>query len=88
MPSSIIDPEQRKLLQSFTPPASQPDTASLHDKEAHSALGKSRDIAICIPSDVESDTEDKDDASQELDGSQSYATRTSTPDYLGKSLTL
>ncbi|KAG4253861.1 hypothetical protein BFJ72_g15016 [Fusarium proliferatum] len=78
----IIDSDQRKLLQSFTPPASQPDTASLHDKEAHSALGKSRDTAICIPSDVDSDTEDEDDASQELDGSQSYATRTSTLDYL------
>ncbi|KAF9769910.1 hypothetical protein IL306_012599, partial [Fusarium sp. DS 682] len=85
MASLIIDSEQRKLLQSFTPPVSQPDTASLHDKEAHSALGRSRDTAICIPSDVESDTEDEDDASQELDDSQSYATRTSTPDYLGKS---
>ncbi|CVL00286.1 uncharacterized protein FMAN_09789 [Fusarium mangiferae] len=85
MTSLIIDSEQRKLLQSFTPPASQPGTASLHEKEAHSALGKSRDTAICILSDVESDTEDEDDASQELDGSQSYATRTSTPDYLGKS---
>ncbi|KAG4278679.1 hypothetical protein FPRO04_13849 [Fusarium proliferatum] len=82
MTSLIIDSEQRKLLQSFTPPASQPSTASSHDKEAHSALGKSRDTAICIPSDVESDTEDEDDASQELDGSQSYATRTSTPDFL------
>ncbi|UPK95786.1 hypothetical protein LCI18_006721 [Fusarium solani-melongenae] len=82
MASSIIDSKQRKLLQSVTPPASQPDTASLHDKEAHSALRKSRDIAICIPSDVESNTEDKDDASQEHDSSQSYAIRTSTPDYL------
>ncbi|KAF9774567.1 hypothetical protein IL306_007413 [Fusarium sp. DS 682] len=86
MTSLIIDSEQQKLLQSFTP-ASQPDTASLHDKEA-SALGKSRDTAICIPSDVESDTEDDDNANQGLDGSKSCATRTSTLDYLGKSLRL
>ncbi|RBA11046.1 hypothetical protein FPRO05_14276 [Fusarium proliferatum] len=78
MASSIID---SKLPQGFTPPASQPDTASLYDKEAYLACGRSRDTAICIPSDVESDTEDEDDASQ-LGGSQSYATRTSTPDYL------
>ncbi|KAF9775591.1 hypothetical protein IL306_006290 [Fusarium sp. DS 682] len=78
MASSIIDSE---LLQRFTPPASQPDTASLHNKEAYLACGRSRDTAICIPSDVESGTEDEDDASQ-LGGSQSYATRTSPPDYL------
>ncbi|KAF4951693.1 hypothetical protein FGADI_7287 [Fusarium gaditjirri] len=87
MTSLIINSEQRKLLQSFTPPASQPDTASLHDKEAHSALGKSRDTAICIPSDVESDTEDEDDARQELDGSQSFTALTSTVDYLDLTLT-
>ncbi|KAF5697999.1 hypothetical protein FMUND_15228 [Fusarium mundagurra] len=87
MTSLIIDSEQRKLLQSFTPPASQPDTASLHDKEAHSALGKSRDTAICIPSDVESDTEDEDDARQELDGSQSSTALTSTVDYLDLTVT-
>ncbi|KAF5530712.1 hypothetical protein FMEXI_13384 [Fusarium mexicanum] len=87
MTSLIIDSEQRELLQSFTPPASQPDAASLHDKEAHSALGKSRDTAICIPSDVESDTEDEDDTSQELDGSQPYATRISTVDYLDLTVT-
>ncbi|EXL39854.1 hypothetical protein FOCG_17564 [Fusarium oxysporum f. sp. radicis-lycopersici 26381] len=52
MTSLVIDPEQRKLLHSFTPPASQPGTTSLQDKEAHSAPGKSRDTAICIPSDA------------------------------------
>ncbi|CVL07329.1 uncharacterized protein FMAN_15395 [Fusarium mangiferae] len=82
MTSLIIHSEQRRLLQSFTSPASQPDTASLHDKEAHSAPGKSKDTAICIPSDVESDTEDEDDTSQELDGSQSFTAPTSTVDYL------
>ncbi|KAF5249037.1 hypothetical protein FANTH_5630 [Fusarium anthophilum] len=87
MTSLIIGSEQRKLLQSFTRPASQPDTASLHDKEAHSALGKSRDTAICIPSDIESDTEDEDYASQELDGSQPYATHTSIMDYLDLTVT-
>ncbi|CZR43874.1 uncharacterized protein FPRO_13682 [Fusarium proliferatum ET1] len=87
MTSLIIDSEQRKLLQSFTPPASQPGTASLHDKEAHSALGKSRDTAICIPSDVESDTEDEDDASQELDGSPPFTALTSTVDYLDLTVT-
>ncbi|KAG7410011.1 hypothetical protein Forpe1208_v011721 [Fusarium oxysporum f. sp. rapae] len=56
--------------------------ASLYYKEAYSALRKSRDTAICIPSDIESDTKDEDDVSQELDSLQSYATRTSTPDYL------
>ncbi|EXA31368.1 hypothetical protein FOVG_17340 [Fusarium oxysporum f. sp. pisi HDV247] len=78
MASSIIDSE---LLQRFTPPASQSDTACLYNKEAYLACGRSRDTAICIPSDVESDTEDEDDASQ-LGGSQSYATRTRPPDYL------
>ncbi|EXK77579.1 hypothetical protein FOQG_17726 [Fusarium oxysporum f. sp. raphani 54005] len=56
--------------------------ASLHDKDEHSVLRKSRDTAICVPSDVEYNTEGEDDASQELDGLQSYATHTSTPDYL------
>ncbi|KAL9564483.1 hypothetical protein ACKAV7_010935 [Fusarium commune] len=56
--------------------------ASLYYKEAYSALRKSRDTAICITSDIESDTKDEDDVSQELDSLQSYATRTSTPDYL------
>ncbi|KAG4257588.1 hypothetical protein FPRO03_13850 [Fusarium proliferatum] len=87
MASLIIDSEQRKLLQSFTPSASQPDTASLHDKEAHLALGKSRDTAICILSDVESDTEDEDDASKELDGSPSFTALTSTVDYLDLTVT-
>ncbi|RKK68440.1 hypothetical protein BFJ69_g13598 [Fusarium oxysporum] len=82
MASANFDSEQRKLCQSLTPPASQPDTTSLHDKKALSALGKSRDTAICIPSDVDSDTEDENDESQELDSSQSYATRASFPDYL------
>ncbi|KAJ4176560.1 hypothetical protein NW767_015408 [Fusarium falciforme] len=82
MASAAFDSEQQKLWQSLTPPASQPDTASLHDKEALSALGKSRDTAICILSDVEPDTEGKDDESRKLNSSHSYATRTSTPDYL------
>ncbi|CVK88180.1 uncharacterized protein FMAN_16008 [Fusarium mangiferae] len=77
MTSLIIDSEQRKPLQSFTPPASQPDTA----------LGKSRDTAIYIPSDVESDTEDEDDASQELDGSPPFTALTSTVDYLDLTVT-
>lgn len=88
MASATFDSEQQKLWQSLTPPASQPDTASLHDKEALSALGKSRDTAICILSDVEPDTEGKDDESRELNSSHSYATRTSTPDYLSKSSAL
>lgn len=88
MASATFDSEQQKLWQSLTPPASQPDTASLHDKEALSALGKSRDTAICILSNVEPDTEGKDDESRELNSSHSYATRTSTPDYLGKSSAL
>ncbi|KAH7201176.1 hypothetical protein DER44DRAFT_638529, partial [Fusarium oxysporum] len=81
MASSTIGFEQRKLQHGFTPSASQPDTASLYDKEAHLARGSSWDTAIDIPSDVESDTEDEDDASQ-LDSSPSDATRISTPDYL------
>ncbi|KAM5527231.1 hypothetical protein FOXYSP1_20500 [Fusarium oxysporum f. sp. phaseoli] len=81
MASLIVDFEQRNLLQGFTPPASHLDKASLYDKEAHLAYGRSRDTAIYIPSDVESDTEDEDDVSQ-LDSSQSSVARTSAPDYL------
>ncbi|RBA11814.1 hypothetical protein FPRO05_14202 [Fusarium proliferatum] len=81
MASTSFDSEQRKLCQSLTPPASQPDTVSLQ-KEALSAIGKSSDTAICIPSDVESDTEDENDESQELNNLQSCAARASTPDYL------
>lgn len=87
MASATFDSEQRKLRQSFTPPDSQPDRVSLQ-KKALSALGKSNDTAICIPSDVESDTEDENDESRELNNLQSCATRASTPDYLGKSSTL
>ncbi|KAM6513747.1 hypothetical protein FALCPG4_014967 [Fusarium falciforme] len=82
MASANFDSEQRKLCQSLTPPASQPDTASLHNKEALSTLGKSSDTAICIPSDVESDFEDEDEDSRELNSLQSCATRASTLDYL------
>ncbi|KAG5764306.1 hypothetical protein H9Q72_007596 [Fusarium xylarioides] len=64
MAMSIIDFEQRKLLRGFASPTSQLDTASLHNKEARLACGRSRDTAIWIFSDVESDTEDEDDASQ------------------------
>ncbi|RSL47921.1 hypothetical protein CEP54_013181 [Fusarium duplospermum] len=83
MASASFDSEQRKLCQSQTPSASQPDTASLY-KQALSTLGESSDTAICIPSDVESDTEDEDEDedSGELNSSQSYATRASTIDYL------
>ncbi|RTE69012.1 hypothetical protein BHE90_016609 [Fusarium euwallaceae] len=81
MASATLDSEQRKLPQSLTPPASQPDTVSLQ-KKALSALGKSSDTAICIPSDVESDTEDENDESRELSNLHSCATRASTPDYL------
>ncbi|EEU33810.1 uncharacterized protein NECHADRAFT_89122 [Fusarium vanettenii 77-13-4] len=81
MASATFDSEQRKLPQSLTPPASQPDTVSLQ-KKALSALGKSSDTAICIPSDVESDTEDENDESRELRNLHSCATRASTPDYL------
>ncbi|KAJ3469702.1 hypothetical protein MRS44_003767 [Fusarium solani] len=82
MASATFDSEQRKLRQSLTPPASQPDTVSLQKKKALSAPGKSSDTAICIPSDVESDTEDENDDSRELNNLQSCATRASTPDYL------
>lgn len=87
MASATFDSEQRKLRQSLTPPASQPDTVSLQRK-ALSAIGKSSDTAICIPSDVESDTEDENDQSRELSNLQSCATRASTLDYLGRSSTL
>ncbi|KAJ4131380.1 hypothetical protein NW754_007756 [Fusarium falciforme] len=80
MASASFDSEQRKLCQSLTPPASQPDTVSL--QKALSALGKSSDAAICIPSDVESDTEDENDERRELNDLQSCATHASTPDYL------
>ncbi|KAG5802609.1 hypothetical protein H9Q74_012919 [Fusarium xylarioides] len=62
MAMSIIDFEQRKLLRGFASPTSQLDTASLHNKEARLACGRSRDTAIWIFSNVESDTEDEDDA--------------------------
>lgn len=88
MASTTFDSEQRKLCQSLTPPPSQPDTVSLPKKKVLSALGKTSDAAICIPSDVESDTEDEDDESRELNSLQSYARRASTPDYLGRSSTL
>ncbi|KAF4452119.1 hypothetical protein F53441_4984 [Fusarium austroafricanum] len=81
MASSTIDLEQWKLLQNFALPTSRPAITSLYDKEAHLAHGRSKNTAIYIPSDVESDTDDEGDASQ-LDSSQSYETRTSTPDYL------
>ncbi|RMD39520.1 hypothetical protein DV735_g5614, partial [Chaetothyriales sp. CBS 134920] len=81
MASATFDSEQRKLRQSLTPPVFQPDTVSLR-KKALSALGKSSDTAICIPSDVESDTEDEDDESRELSNLHSCTTRASTPDYL------
>ncbi|KAL6352387.1 hypothetical protein LRP88_14154 [Fusarium phalaenopsidis] len=81
MASATFDSEQRKLRQSLTPPASQPDMVSLQ-KKALSALGKSSDTAICIPSDVESDTEDENDDSRELNNSHSCAARAGTPDYL------
>ncbi|KAG5801808.1 hypothetical protein H9Q74_006292 [Fusarium xylarioides] len=81
MVSPTIDLEQWKLLQNFALPTSQPAMASLYDKESYLAHGRSKDTAIFIPSDVESDTDDEGDASQ-LDSSQSYDTRTSTPDYL------
>ncbi|RMI94556.1 hypothetical protein CDV36_016464, partial [Fusarium kuroshium] len=82
MVSATFESEQRKLCQSLTPPASQPDIVSLQQKKTLSALGKSSDTAICIPSDVESDTEDEDGESRELNSLQSCATRASTPDYL------
>ncbi|KAI8669809.1 hypothetical protein NCS57_00797100 [Fusarium keratoplasticum] len=82
MATASFDYEQRKLCQSLIPPASQPDTVSLLKKKALSALGKSGDTAICIPSDVESDTEDEDNKSRELNILQSYVIRASTPDYL------
>ncbi|KAI8711233.1 Myb-like domain-containing protein [Fusarium sp. LHS14.1] len=81
MASPSSDSEQWKLCQSLTPPASQPDRVSLQ-KKALSALGKSSDAAICIPSDVESDTEDENDESQEPGNLRSCETRASTPDYL------
>ncbi|TXC09224.1 hypothetical protein FocTR4_00006122 [Fusarium oxysporum f. sp. cubense] len=81
MASATFDSEQRKVRQSLTPPASQPDIVSLQ-KKALLAIGKSSDTAICIPSDVESDTEDENDESRELNNLQSYATRASTPNYL------
>jgi hypothetical protein len=87
MASASFDSEQRKLCQSLTPPASQPDTVSLLRKKALSAIGKSSDTAICIPCDVESDTEDENDESRELNNLQSCAARASTPDYLGRSST-
>ncbi|WAO96062.1 Hypothetical protein NCS54_01372300 [Fusarium falciforme] len=82
MASATFNSEQLKLRQSLTPPASQPDAISLLKKKALSALGKSSDTAICIPSDVESDTENENDEDRELNSLQSYATRASTPDYL------
>ncbi|KAI1463210.1 uncharacterized protein F4812DRAFT_463903 [Daldinia caldariorum] len=82
MASASFDSEQRKLCQSLTPPASQPDMVSLLRKKALSAIGKSSDTAICIPSDVESDTEDENDESRELNNLQSCAARASIPDYL------
>ena len=88
MASTTFDSEQRKLCQSLTPPASQPDTVSLLKKKALSTIGKSSDTAICIPSDVESDTEDEDEDSRELNSLQSCAARASTLDYLGRSSTL
>lgn len=75
MASFIIEPEGQKAFQSFLPSPSQLRL---------SALGESRDTAICIPSDIDSDTEDEDNASQELDGSRSYG-HDSTIDFLGKS---
>ncbi|KAF5528869.1 hypothetical protein FMEXI_14492, partial [Fusarium mexicanum] len=81
MSSLIVDFEQRKLLRDFASPASQLDTASLYDKKARLACGRSRDTAIWILSDVESDTEDEDDASQP-DSAQPYTMPTSTVDYL------
>ncbi|RMJ03716.1 hypothetical protein CDV36_014757 [Fusarium kuroshium] len=81
MASANFDSEQRTLCRSSTPPASQPDTASLH-KQTLSTLGESSDTAICIPSDVESDTEDEDEDRRELINLQSCATRASTIDYL------
>ncbi|KAI8648844.1 Myb-like domain-containing protein [Fusarium sp. Ph1] len=81
MASATFDSEQRKLRQSLTLPASQPETVSLQ-KKALSAIGKSSDTAICIPSDFESDTEDENDEGRELNSLQSCATRASTPDYL------
>ncbi|KAF5597257.1 AC9 transposase [Fusarium pseudocircinatum] len=63
MVSPTIDLEQWKLLQNFALPTSHPAMASLYDKEAHLAHGRSKDTAIYISSDVESDTDDEDDAS-------------------------
>ncbi|EXL40048.1 hypothetical protein FOCG_17331 [Fusarium oxysporum f. sp. radicis-lycopersici 26381] len=78
MTSFVINSEQPKLLHSFTPPASQPGTTSLHDKEAHSVPGKSKETAIHIPPDAE----DEDDASHEFHGSQSNVTDTTVWDFL------
>jgi hypothetical protein len=75
MASFIIESEEQKAFQGFLPSPSQLRI---------SALGGSRDTAICIPSDIGSDTEDEDNASQELDGSRSYG-HDSTMDFLGKS---
>ncbi|KAL7763947.1 hypothetical protein ACKLNR_005092 [Fusarium oxysporum f. sp. zingiberi] len=62
MASFVTESEEKKLFQSFLPSPSQLRL---------SVLGKSRDTAICIPSDIDSDTENEDNASQEPDGSQS-----------------
>ncbi|KAF5669924.1 hypothetical protein FDENT_11390 [Fusarium denticulatum] len=81
MASFLNEPEEQKLSPSSLPSPSQLRLISLHNTEADSALGTSRDTAICILSDIDSDTEDEDNASQQLNGSRPYGLQ-STPDFL------
>ncbi|PCD23151.1 hypothetical protein AU210_014674 [Fusarium oxysporum f. sp. radicis-cucumerinum] len=78
--STTSDAGQQTLLQSFASPASRAVAVSLSDKEAVlSADGKSKDDAIWIASDEDSDTEDEgDDEGQDLDDSQSCTTPTTS----------
>ncbi|KAF5696960.1 hypothetical protein FGLOB1_13130 [Fusarium globosum] len=80
MISTTSDAGQHTLLQSFTPPASRAVAVSLSDKEAVLSVdGKSKGDAIWISSDEDSDTEDEgDDEGQDLDGSQSCTTPTTS----------
>ncbi|KAF5696805.1 hypothetical protein FGLOB1_13237 [Fusarium globosum] len=81
MTSFVNEPEEQKLSPSSLPSPSQLRMIPLHNTEADSALGTSRDTAICILSDIDSDTEDEDNASQQLNGSRPYGLE-STPDFL------
>ncbi|KAI3581762.1 hypothetical protein IWW34DRAFT_787330 [Fusarium oxysporum f. sp. albedinis] len=78
MTSTTSDAGQRKLRQSFTPPASQTVDVSPSDEVVLSASGESRHAAIWI-SDDETDTEDEgDDEGQNFDNSQSCTTPTTS----------